>query len=357
MKKILKNLFKLTFKGSVGTGTLYLIGLLVLVGFMGTQMTNGLVPTQIPTITGTPAPVTPILQNTDTDPGKKNLQLYTFGFTTPAPTTPPLPTQPPTNQTCQTQIKPPTCTTCTHGESMLCKESEPTCTGSGGIYNLMGWYEPPYTCAYIETVNKAGFDQKKNDPNCVEACIAKPVIYLYPLIPTFVDVAVKVPGKIFISDPLYPEGGWKNVLANPDGSLLYKNKQYKELFFESDVDKVNPPNNGMVIAKKDLKSKLTEFTTRLGLKGIEQEEFLEYWLPELYKLDAPLVLFSIIDPVEKERIDHVEITPKPDTFIAFLAYFKPLKTYPTNLKPLVLPEKPPLRIGYTAVEWGGTIDY
>lgn len=351
MKSVKFNLWYL--KGGLGTGTLYLIVILLLIGVVSSQLTNGLVPTNVPNNKG--VVVTPKFEAPE--PDKDNLQLYTFGFITSAPTLPPQPTQPPADQTCQTQIKPPTCTTCTHGESMLCPEDRPTCDSLGGVYNPLGWYEPAYTCAYIEVMNKPGFDQKKTDQSCVEACIAKPVIYLYPLITTLIDVEVIIPGRVYISDPEYPEGGWKNVLANPDGSLTYQNKKYNELYYESDVDKVNPPQDGIVIAKKDLKVKLTEYTTKLGLKGIEQKDFLEYWLPELYKIDAPLILFSIIDPVEKERIDHVEITPKPDTFIAFLAYFKPLKKYPEDLKPLLLPENPPQRIGYTAVEWGGTIDY
>src|SRR5207248_2364939 len=41
-------------------------------------------------------------------------------------------------------------------------------------------------------------------------CIAKPVIYLYPQTPTKVQVSLKVPGEIYISDPLYPKGtGWQ----------------------------------------------------------------------------------------------------------------------------------------------------
>ena len=68
-------------------------------------------------------------------------------------------------------------------------------------------------------------------------CIGKPVIYLYPEKPTLVDVTVKTEGKIVISDPQIETygglgspkqsvGGWTNVLANPDGTLLYQNKTY-----------------------------------------------------------------------------------------------------------------------------------
>jgi hypothetical protein len=72
-------------------------------------------------------------------------------------------------------------------------------------------------------------------------------------------------------------------------------------------------------------------------------------------MNSPYVLFSILDSEEKERIDRVEISPKPDTFIGFIAYFKPVYEKYTPM-PLSLPEVPPARVGYTAVEWGGTID-
>jgi len=336
-------------KGGLGTGTLWVIALMIILVVIGAQLTNGLVPTRLPKNTGTI--VTPKYE--PPEPGKEKLQLYTFGFTTPAPTVAPQPTRPPTSSCPWNSIKPAGCGQCDHGESVVCAENP--CNRPG--FNVGSILDGTHNCAYIKIFNEAAYNQKLGKPNCVEACIAKPVIYLYPTVATLVDVLVKVPGKIFISDPLYPEGGWKNVLAYPDGSLLYKNQKYSELFFESDVDKVNAPQSGIVIAKKDLTKTLTEAITKLGLIGAEKKEFLDFWIPVLNELDSPYILFSVLDNAEKERVDHVEISPKPDTFIAFIAYFKPLAAPPVNLKVLSLPENPPERIGFTAVEWGGTIDY
>lgn len=360
------NRFPKFFKGGIGTGTIYLIiALLGIVGF-STMLTDGLVP---PNSTTTGTPITPAAVQLASDTDKSKLQLYTFGFMTSTPTNLPTPTltiptvttfptttiPTPTLSYCPLDdIKPPGCGACLDLESVACDEV--TCEGNAFRLRLPpGNFSGPNYCIYVELLNPALYQQKMQQPNCFGACIAKPVIYLYPTQPTIVNVSLKIPGNIYISDPLYLKEGWKNVLAYPDGSLIYKNKNYHELYYETDVDKVNGPDNGIVIAKKDLGEKLTEATTRLGLRGIEQTEFLEYWLPELHKLDFPYILFSVIDPVEKERIDHVDISPKPDTFIAFIAYFKPLKSKPANLKPLKLPEQPPKRIGFTAVEWGGTI--
>jgi hypothetical protein len=209
---------------------------------------------------------------------------------------------------------------------------------------------------WVYRYSNADYAKKKAQSNCTEWCIGKPVIYLYPTEPTLIDVQVFAPGRVFVSDPLYPEGGWKNVLAQPNGNLTYEGKQYRELFYETELTTdLKIPANGILIARGNLLTDLTKYTKALGLNDFESKEFTDYWVPLLKDMNSPYVLFSILDVEEKERIDRVEISPEPDTFIGFIAYFKPVyeKYSPT---PLELPEVPPARIGYTAVEWGGTID-
>ena len=101
---------------------------------------------------------------------------------------------------------------------------------------------------------------------------------------------------------------------------------------------------------------MQEITTRLGLKPNEQAEFLSYWLTRLNSLKTPLVQISIFSQASKDLIDQVNITPKPDTFIQFIMYFKGLDK-PVSLAELTLPNSIPDRVGFTAVEWGGIIDY
>ena len=185
-------------------------------------------------------------------------------------------------------------------------------------------------------------------------CLGKPVVYLYPEKPILVDVSVETPGKIVVSDPLYPAGGWKNVLAHPDGTLIYENRTYKELFYESEVDEFLKPANGVIIAVSQLEPKLKELIFRLGLNDGESQEFLDFWVPRLEKLNSNYILFSLIEKSAKEKIDHVNISPEPDTRIEFIGYFKPLST-PVEITPLTLPARPE-RVGFTAVEWGATID-
>jgi hypothetical protein len=185
-------------------------------------------------------------------------------------------------------------------------------------------------------------------------CLDKPIVYLYPTQPTLVNVFVDTPAAIVKSDPLYPSHGWKNILAHPDGTLLYQEKQYSELFYESALSHVAKPQNGMTIPPKELKPTLQNILTQIGLNNKESTEFLEYWLPRLNETKAPYIYFSFIEPQEKERIDKLVISPEPDTRIEFLAYFKPVHHELPNT--LQLPETPPQRKGFTEVEWGGTLD-
>lgn len=185
-------------------------------------------------------------------------------------------------------------------------------------------------------------------------CIGKPVIYLYPTQPTYVDVEVKTPGKIVVSIPEYPIGGWKNVLAYPDGQLIYQGQQYGSLFYESEVATVLQPKTGMTLKRTHIGALLPPILYQLGLNEWETFEFMEFWMPKLLAMESEYIFFSILPPLEKEAIDHIEISPKPDTMIAFIAYFKAVDT-PYVGAQLALPVRPPKREGFTVVEWGGTI--
>lgn len=186
-------------------------------------------------------------------------------------------------------------------------------------------------------------------------CNAKPIIYLYPEEPLYVDVSVWVPGEITVSDPLYPKGGWKDVLAYPDGTLLYQGGQYHDLFYESSVTPIDPPERGIVVPMDQAEPTLRNLATKLGLRGYETDDLLAYWIPRLNELQTPYLIISYFPQEQKEQIDAVTIMPKPDTFIEMIFYFKGIEQ-PIAAKPLQLPQETPARVGFTAVEWGGIID-
>jgi hypothetical protein len=195
--------------------------------------------------------------------------------------------------------------------------------------------------------------QASQNPSCHFYCLGKPVIYLYPTHSMFVDVTLGRPETLVESIPEYGNG-WKNVLALPGGILKYQNNYFRELYYESSVEKVMAPDNGIFIKAGNLNTELKTKTEELGLNSYESEEFVEYWTPRLEALNKPYIFFSIISKEEKEKTDHVDISPKPDTFIQFIAYFKGVDA-PFETKPFTPPNVPE-RTGFTAVEWGGVIE-
>ena len=294
---------------------------------------------------------------------QKTLQLITLPSTapTPTPTPPPIVTLPP-NPTPTPQ--PVNACNVDNGRQIQFINGVPECTCTHMLIRCQGkkcaevWRNGAFgPCNPPASVPDA-YDKLCTlifAPTDGIYCLAKPVIYLYPTKKTLVDVSVETSGEIVVSDPLYPKNGWKNVLAYPDGTLIYQGKKYSELFYESNATNVAKPKQGIYILKSNLKPELSRIITLLGLKNAEKQEFLDYWLSRLNNLNSKYILFSVLEREEKERVDKVNISPKPDTFIAFIAYFKAVDT-PTPIQPLILPKNPPQRVGFTAVEWGGTID-
>ncbi len=181
----------------------------------------------------------------------------------------------------------------------------------------------------------------------------KPVLYLYPEIPTYVSVRLDIPGKVIKSIPEYGNG-WFDVFAYPDGKLQYKGKTYGDLFYETVVhETASTRNEGYLIHKKSLQADLSKLIVSYGLIGREKKEFLEYWVPRLQKEPGPAFFTRVLTLDEKNTVDRVLISPEPDTFIHFLVEFKSVKenyvfkqqSYPT----------PPERKGFTVVEWGGGV--
>jgi len=312
---------------------------------------------------------------TVTNQGGKQLQLTTLqcgSVTTSTPTLTPIPTASPVPTSYPSPIPSPTTSpllpsptpvvpVCGPIDSCIamslsscpCNGNLVTCENHKCIKNLVnhGSYNYDEGC----DASQNGCATICVGPGNGTFCLGKPVIYLYPTKITNVNVSVNTIGKIIISDPLYPMGGWNNVEAHPDGTLYYQNQKYRELFYETNLTTLNPPNSGIIIKTSQLEEQLTQITYQLGLLESEQAEFLDWWLPKLKALRSPYILFSVLDQKEKARTDSITITPKPDTFIDFIAYFKPLYEL-MSISPLNLPVTPPDRIGFTAVEWGGVID-
>ncbi len=259
----------------------------------------------------------------------------------------------PAGSTCQPDSRSSGSCTCPSYEERDYVCNDNSCLAHGGFPALGFGFSPQGGSTSGNCLYPPG-KQPPSGVQCVVQCNSKPIIYLYPTHKTLVDVTLSIQGRVTVSDPLYPKDGWKQIEAHPDGTLVYQNKTYHELYYESETVKATPRKEGIFIPASVLKPELERITTELGLNEFEQKEFVDYWVPRLKELNSPYILFSLFPPQEKAKVDTVKVVPQPDTEIEFLVYFKPVRT-PYAIEPLQLP-KPPQRIGFTVVEWGGTIE-
>ena len=88
----------------------------------------------------------------------------------------------------------------------------------------------------------------------------------------------------------------------------------------------------------------------LGLNEREANEFIVYWLPKLEVNKYNYIRFET-----KEEIDSympLDITPEPNSVIRVLMDYKPLDNYKEVKEQEITT---PNRIGFTVVEWGGSL--
>ena len=179
-----------------------------------------------------------------------------------------------------------------------------------------------------------------------EVCTEKPVIYLYPIEQTDVNVSLDYKGTLTSTYPAYDEG-W-TVTASPDGTLTDENgREYYCLFWEGVSNAAYDLSTGFVVADKDTAAFLEDSLTKLGLTEKEANEFIIYWLPKMENNPYNLISFQ-----QEAYTEHagLEITPAPDTVIRVFMTWKPLEEA-IEIPPQELTS--PKRTGFTVVEWGG----
>ena len=176
----------------------------------------------------------------------------------------------------------------------------------------------------------------------------KPVIYLYPMQKTDVNVQVDLNGKFTCTYPDYGSG-W-NVTAYPDGKLINKadQKEYSYLYWEGTSNAKYDVSKGFVVKGSDTAAFLQKKLAYLGLTPKEYNEFIVYWLPKMQDNAYNLITFQGSAYTDYAKLN---ITPKPDSVLRVFMAYKPLS------KPITVPEQPLTtfeRKGFTVVEWGGT---
>jgi hypothetical protein len=178
---------------------------------------------------------------------------------------------------------------------------------------------------------------------------AKPVVYLYPQ--QTESVNVRVGANVKVSDPLYdPLVGWKNVIAKPNGSLLYNGQSYSSLFWEGPgIGSYPAITSGTVVRASDAAATIHAQLKQLGLNATETNDFESYWKDKL-PTSKPYVRLTWLTTAEMNRLAPLSISPTPDTIIRVFLDFNGLDA-PLKLPPQQLSSIP--RQGFTVVEWGG----
>lgn len=197
----------------------------------------------------------------------------------------------------------------------------------------------------------------------------KPAIYLYPEKEMALSVKVKPEGFITESIPEHGDEGW-NVIAKPDGTILNNvvarpwraeadqgsAATYPYLYYEASLKQLFiPKTTGWIRTRTELPAFFAETLPQLGLNEKEQKDFLEYWIPKLQEGEKWYI--TLIDRNELDRVEPIEFSQNPDTFIRVRFYFENLDKN-SLFSPITnyqLPTSPVKRGGFTAVDWGGII--
>lgn len=205
----------------------------------------------------------------------------------------------------------------------------------------------------------------------------KPVIYLYPTIPTAVTVKFQAPIQFTTDIPKYADF-WK-VMANPNGTLVNlkpeltdcsqidfhkkgseyakeacQTNTYPYLFWAGNIISENYPtiDKGWIVDQNNLNGFLQSKLNEIGLNNQEKNDFISYWLPEMLTKNTPFYRISFLQTNDLNLLFPMTVNPIPNTiFRLFLDYI------PLTEKPEKIPTPQTLdrlvRNGFTLVEWGG----
>lgn len=179
----------------------------------------------------------------------------------------------------------------------------------------------------------------------------KPAIYLYPQDKTDVHIVIAPQGKLTLTIPKYPSGGWE-VTAFPNGDITYQNHSYDYLYYEAQIPDtlVAKPKEGFVVSYNKLSSLFSTLLPKLGLNEKETSQFSDYWLKSLPK--SLYYFVGIVDSANLDSIAPLSINPTPNSTIRVTLYFEALPEKAYVNQPAIIPTS---RNGFSVVEWGGIL--
>lgn len=176
----------------------------------------------------------------------------------------------------------------------------------------------------------------------------KPVIYLYPEVPTVCDLRVDFDGELTFTYPEHGDKGWQSFVAYPDGTLVFPDgKEYYCLFWEGVCDAEYDFSRGFCMKGEDTAAFLEWALAEQGLSAREANEFIIYWLPRMQNNAYNLISFQTMAYTDGAAL---EIDPAPDSLLRVFMAFQPLdeavEIAPQEFAPFE-------RVGFCVVEWGG----
>lgn len=181
--------------------------------------------------------------------------------------------------------------------------------------------------------------------------VRKPVVYLYPEVPTRVEVRLELAdGELVAEYPRMHDGGWA-VLASPDGELVDEatGRHHRYLFWEAtragwELD----PSRAHCVPGAEAAAFMERVCERYALTDAECGDFVTYWLPALAR--NPYNVIELVDEGTYARYAQLHVTPTPDAVIRPFMIFRGSDA-PVAVGAPELPQRE--RKGFTVVEWGG----
>lgn len=176
----------------------------------------------------------------------------------------------------------------------------------------------------------------------------KPVIYLYPTEKTEISVLLDYNGILTHTYPEY-RNGW-NVTADSDGTIFDSNgTEYPYLFWEGDSKIEYDMSKGFCVSGTETQKFLKEKLTYMGLNEHESTAFIEFWAPFMEENPYNKITFQTTAYTDHAKLI---INPAPDSMLRVYMVFQPLKA-PIEIEEQSLNHFE--RVGFTVVEWGGSI--
>lgn len=184
-------------------------------------------------------------------------------------------------------------------------------------------------------------------PEICELC----PLYLYPVKETQVSVVVKN-ARVTSSNFPYDTQAFE-VTALPGSKLIRRDGlALPNIAYEYITKNVAPPKNGFVIRSGQLPTILWWYAVNLGLNNQETQDFVAFWQQKLPQ--SPYYFMSHYSHEQVLEQLELNITPKPDTLIQVIMYFRPLPI-PMLAQPPIFDTLPD-RTGFVAVDFSGRID-